>query len=464
MRKFINRKNELEFLEKKYSSGSAELIIIYGRRRIGKTELIIKFCKDKEHLYFMGRLESKEDTIKRFNNLIIEKFNDKSLLNSPLQNWDAIFDYLAENSRKKYILIIDEFPFLVDRFPEIVSIIQDKWDNRLKGTKLKIILSGSSVSMMEKYALDYKSPLYGRRTGQWKVEKMNIIHLKEFFPDYKTEDIIKVYSCLDMIPGYLDIFSPDKEIIENIREKIFSKGEFLYEEIEILLREELRDPSNYMSIISSIAGGLTTFNEIYNRTKLDKSLLSKYLSILENLGIMEKAIPVTETYKSKLKAKGALYFLKDNFFDFWFKFVYLNKQELEKGNPEFVLKNINHEIEVYISRKFENFCAEAISYLKIGNFLKIGRWWSKDNEIDIVAINEEKKEIIFGECKWKENVNAEQIVRELSEKSKYVRWNNNRKESFVIFAKSFDKKIENFEGKKVYCYNLEDIGRIMKGY
>src|SRR3989344_324550 len=300
---FINRKQELEFLNRKYNSKEAQLLVLYGRRRIGKTELILEFCKNKENLYFIGRLESKEDTLKRFNNLLIEIFDDKNILNSPFQNWDSIFGYLAEKSKKRIILVIDEFPFLVERFPEIISIMQDKWDSKLKNSKIMIILSGSSIGMMEKYALDYKSPLYGRRTGQWKVDKMDIVHLKEFFPHYHIEDLIMIYGCLDTIPGYLSKFSSEKSLGENVAERMLSKGEFLYEEVEILLREELRDPSNYMSILSSIAGGTTTFNEINNRTSLDKSLLSKYLSILESLGIVEREIPVTETYKSKLKAK-----------------------------------------------------------------------------------------------------------------------------------------------------------------
>ena len=237
MSKFVNRKQELKFLEEKFKSDKAELLIIYGRRRIGKTELILNFCKNKEYLYFMGRLESREDTLKRLNNLLIEHFHDKNLLNSPIQNVDAFFEYLAEKADKKLIFIIDEFPFLVDRLPEIVSIIQEKWDSRLKNSKLMLVLSGSSISMMEKYALDYKSPLYGRRTGQWKVDKISIAHLNEFFPDYSIEDIIKLYSCLDCIPGYLTIFSPEKTFLDNLKEKMFSKGEFLYEEIEILLRE-----------------------------------------------------------------------------------------------------------------------------------------------------------------------------------------------------------------------------------
>jgi hypothetical protein len=303
--KFINRKQEMEFLEKKYNSNNAELIIIYGRRRIGKTELMLNFCKNKKSMYFIGRLEAKEDTIKRFNNLIIESSGDNSLLNNPLQNWDTIFDYLGR-LKERIVIVLDEFPFIIDRFPEIISVLQDKWDNVLQKSNLMIILSGSSISMMEKYALDYKSPLYGRRTGQWKVDKINIKHIKEFFPKYKTEEIIEAFSAIDSIPGYLAKFDGDKSALDNIQEKILSKGEFLYEEVEILLREELRDPSNYMSILAPIAGGLTSFNEIYNKTGLDKSLLSKYLHVLENLGIIERILPVTDTHKSKLKTKGAL--------------------------------------------------------------------------------------------------------------------------------------------------------------
>jgi len=459
---FINRVKELEFLERKHASKEAEMIVIYGRRRIGKTELMLRLCEGKEALYFIGRLESKEDIIKRFNNLIIGFFNDNHLLNSPLQNWDSILDYIAEKADKRLIIVLDEFPFIVDRCPEIVSVLQDKWDSKLKNSKIMIILSGSSVGMMEKYALDYKSPLYGRRTGQWKVDKMEISHLKEFFPHYHIEDLIMIYGCLDTIPGYLSKFSSEKSLDENVAERMLSKGEFLYEEVEILLREELRDPSNYMSILSSIAGGTTTFNEINNRTSLDKSLLSKYLSILESLGIVEREIPVTETYKSKLKAKGALYFLKDNFFDFWFRFIYLNKQEIEKGYAYDVLKNIKKDVSGYMGRKFEKFSMEIVSI--IGNFNKIGQWWNKNEEIDIVALNEEKKEILFGECKWSNKINALEVVNELSKKARYVEWvGEKRKESFVVFAKSFSKKIEEFEGKKVYCLDLKDIENALLG-
>jgi AAA+ ATPase superfamily predicted ATPase len=181
---FINRTQELTFLQRKYDSDKAEFIIIYGRRRIGKTELINKFSLRRPTLYFLGRAESKTDTLRRFNLMLMEHFKDISLTRSPLSSWDDCFEYLADKASDRLVLVIDEFPLIVVKFPEMLSIMQDKWDNLFNDTKIMIILCGSSVSMMEKYTLDYDSPLYGRRTGQWMVDRLDIIHLKEFFPSY----------------------------------------------------------------------------------------------------------------------------------------------------------------------------------------------------------------------------------------------------------------------------------------
>jgi uncharacterized protein len=459
MSRFINRVMELKFLEERYKSGVAELLILYGRRRIGKTELVLNFCGNKDYFYFMGRLESREDTLKRFNNLIVEKFSDSYLLNNPLSNIESVFDYLVEKSNKRLILVFDEFPFLVDRFPEIISILQDKWDFKFKKSKAMFILLGSSVGMMEKYALDYKSPLYGRRTGQWKLDKFNISHLKDFFPKYSQEELIYVYSSIDSIPGYLNIFDKNKSALENINTKVLSKGEFLYEEVEILLREELRDPSNYMSILSSVAGGLNTFNEISQKTSLDKSMLSKYLGVLENLNVIGREMPITESSKSKLKSKNSVYVIKDNFYDFWFKFVYLNKQEIEKG-AENVFDKIKRDFGQYVSFKFENYCKEFLENQFYKKYNSFGKWWHKDIEIDILALNEEKKSILFGECKWQEDVDAIKVFNKLKEKSVFVDWNNGkRKEEFVLFAKSFKSKPK-IDG--LLLYGLKDIENMMR--
>jgi AAA+ ATPase superfamily predicted ATPase len=460
---FINRQQELEFLQRKYNSNKAELILIYGRRRIGKTELINEFSKRLNAMYFFGRSESKKDTTDRFNLMFMEFFNDISLVRSPLQNWDQFFDYLEEKSQDRIVLIIDEFPLIVDKFPEILSILQDKWDNILKNSRLMLILCGSSVSMMEKYTLDYQSPLYGRRTGQWLVDKLDIIHLRDFFPIYTTEDLLILYSTIDSIPGYLIKFSGDVSIWENIESNMLSKGEFLYEEVEILLREEMRDPSNYMSILSAVAGGLTSFNEIYNKTGLDKSLLSKYLFVLDKLKIIKKNLPITDSYKGRLKARGAKYSINDNFFDFWFRFVFPNLAQLELGNSTIVLEHIKKDFPPYLGGKFEQFVIELFPHLGLLAYTRIGKWWFKDKEIDIVAINEMTNDVLFCECKWQERKTDVSILEQLMNKAVHVEWNNDiRKNHYAVFSKSgftveAEKFADNNNFKLISLQDLDDM-------
>ncbi len=458
--KFIDRARELRFLEEKYNSDKAELIILYGRRRIGKTELLRQFIGNKTHIYFLGRLESKEDTIKRFNNSLLDLFKDLSLAKRRLANWDEIFDYLWEKTQEERIIIaLDEFPFIVEKFPEIVSLLQDKFDNLFIKSRVMIILCGSSISMMEKYAVDYKSPLYGRRTGTWLVDKLDLKYLVDFFPTYTLEDLLIVYSCLDTIPGYLVKFSPSTSVWENIRQAMLSKGEFLYDEVEILLREELRDPSNYLSILTAIAGGATSLSEIHSRTMLDKSLLSKYLFILEKLGMVEKVLPVIASYKGRLKAKGSAYYLKDNFIDFWLRFVYLNKSDLEIGRADEVNSRIKREINTFLGRKFEQFIMKLIPAV-FPSFQTAGRWWHRDREIDLVALNEEAKEILFCECKWQERVDAAKVIAELKAKASYVQWNSGkRKEHYAIFAKSYKEKIKT---QDEMLFDLKDIEKALR--
>jgi AAA+ ATPase superfamily predicted ATPase len=320
-----------------------------------------------------------------------------------------------------------------------------------------MILSGSSVSMMEKHALSYKSPLYGRRTGQWSLRKLEPKYLASFFPDYPFEDLLLVYSSLDMIPGYLVQFNRGLSVWENVQSRMLSKGEFLYEEVEILLREELRDPSNYMSILASIAGGLTTFSEIHSQTGLDKSMLSKYISVLEKLAIVGKSVPVTEGYKKKLKARGGLYSMRDNFFDFWFRFVYPNVSQLETGQTREVLSSIKRDINPFLGRKFEAFITESFP-LFFPNLPVVGRWWHKGEEIDVVALNDKTKEILFCECKWQNNVDGSKVLKELKEKAEHVSWKvRGRVEHYCIFAKSFSRRPEDCS-----FFDLKDVEKIFR--
>lgn len=411
---FVGRKIEFRFLEEHYKSGMAEFVVLYGRRRVGKTELIQKFLEGKRSLYFIGRTESKEDTLSRINLSISKAFSDFSLVEKPLRNWDHIFEYLSEKLKnERMIIVFDEFPFIADKFPEILSVLQDKWDSLLRKTGIFIILCGSSIGMMEDRILSYKSPLYGRRTGQWKLLPLRFKAIREFFPGYGIEELVEVYGVLDSIPGYLVKFDDKISVIENIKKSVLSKGEFLYEEVEHLLREEFRDVSNYLSIISSVAGGASSFNDIYTKTHLDKSLISKYLYTLEKLNIIKKMFPVTAGSKDMFKTKKGLYSVSDNFFRFWLAYVYQNKNSLETGNLSEALESIKKGFNSYLGFVFEDVCRQFLEEAKPASFSRIGIWWHKNVEIDLIGLNDRTKEILFCECKWQDRVNPDKILPEL---------------------------------------------------
>ncbi len=462
--KFINRKDELAFLNERFKSDSAELLIIYGRRRIGKTELLLQFAKDKPHLYFLASETSERDNLQEIFKRLYELFKDDVLALE--KTWDNLFKYLAKKNR--LIIIIDEFPYLISQNKAIPSLFQRGWDIYLKDSKIFMVLTGSSVGMMEEHTLLYKAPLYGRRTGQWKVEPFKFEELAKFFPHYALEDIIRVYGALDSIPAYLAKFDPQSDFWKNIKENNLKKGSFLYDETDFLLKQELREPKVYKNILKAIALSSTKFSEILNFTGMDKSNLFAYLDVLESLNITEKRIPILDKPKSK---KGR-YFIKDNFFKFWFRYVLPNLSSLEEGNVDIVLKKIRDDYDNYVGRSvFEHICMDFL--WQIANKLpfnpeKIGGQWGTTTkekkttsyEIDIVALNDQTKEILFCECKWQDKVNAKKILEELKEKVKYVQWHNDkRKEYYMIFAKSFKEKIKE---KNLMLFDLKDLEKIFK--
>jgi len=452
---FVDRKDELQSLEERWKSDRAEFVVFYGRRRVGKTALIDRFIEKKNGLRLLGRLESEKNQLERFSKDVAFFFNDEYLKVNPFQNWDAFFTYLVQKSKNERVIIaIDEFPYVIDSNKSVPSILQDYWDRYLKDSKIFLILCGSSISMMIDKVLGHKSPLYGRRTGQLKIEPFGFFDIFEFFKNYKIGELIYAYSILGGTPAYLLEFEEKLSISENIQKNFLKKDSFLFRDAEFVLREELKEPKFYFSILRAIALGKTKMGEIINETGLEKGIVGKYLSVLSDLDMVKREVPVTE--KQKHKSRKGIYVLKDNFYKFWFNFVFPNMEEIERKKN--IVPKIMEKIDQYTSYNFEEICKEFV-WKKL-NFEKVGKWWHKENEIDIVALSGESKEILFCECKWQEKVDARKILEELKQKSKLVDWNiSGRKEKFALFAKSFKNK---FKEKNVSFYDLKDLKPFQK--
>lgn len=435
---FVNRKAELETLERQYKTKGFQFIPVYGRRRIGKTRLIREFIKGKEAIYFLADSVSESEQLKGLGRSVGEYFGDTILRDAGFKDWYQLFSYMRDKSQKRLVFVIDEFPYLVNSNAAISSIFQKGADEYLQETNLFLILMGSSIGMMEEEVLYHKAPLYGRRTGSIEVREMVFQVLGEFFPSRDFDDLVKIYSVFGTVPAYVEKLHPKHDILTNISDLVLSSGTFFYNEIEYILREELREPRNYFVILKAIAQGKRKISEIINDTGFEKSLVSKYLDTLRGLRFVEKEIPVTEKYPEK--SKQGIYRLHDKFFTFWFKYVFPNRGRIEIGNADYVMALIKDSFDLHVSTVYEDVCKDLCKTLLLEGIMRyttIGKWRSRNEEIDIVALDEDSKTAYFCECKWSSKKVGEDIYKDLVRKAGLVDWfTGKRNDRFVLFSKS----------------------------
>lgn len=442
---FKDREKELKELKKTLDSNKFELIIIYGRRRIGKTELILEATKKRKRIYYLA---VGEKNLERFYALCSQRYPE--ILNLKM-DWEVLFEFLKN---KVKVIIIDEFQNLIRENENVLNIFQAITDTTLKQSKLKLFLLGSSVSMITSKVLDYKSPLYGRRTGSLDLKAISFFDLRKFFPKFTFEGLIEIYGFADGIPFYL--VKIDKNFWPWFRNEIKSEKSFLRDEVDFLMRYEFKDVSTYKLILEAIAHGKTKLNEIKDYIKLKRTDISPYLRNLLEVRMIKKLAPITEKIKSRL----GRYYLSDNFLKFWFRYIYSNLSSIEEGI--FDVNIVKNDYNNYLGYVFEDVAKQFLikEMKKIFSFTKIGRWWHKDKEIDFVAVNDQTKQILFAECKWQNRVNAEKVLTYLKDKSPLVKWHNEkRKEYYAIFAKSFKKKIKQ---ENVLLFDLRDLERVQR--
>lgn len=455
---FVNRKIELKQLEKRFLENKAEMMIIYGRRRVGKTALIRKFTKNKKSIYFLADLNPENFQIDRFTEVLYNYSEDTMLKMQRLTSWEAIFNYLSRLAKKERILVvIDEFPYLISINPAIPSILQRFWDEQLSSGQIFLILCGSYISVMEQKVLGYKSPLYGRRTGQILLLPFTFFEFVKFFKRIEFEKLIEYYSVCGGIPAYINQFK-GSNIWREIKEKVLQPDSYLYNEILFLLNEELREPRNYFAILQTIAFGKTKLNDISQIAKVEASKTIRYLDILRDLRIVRRRVPVTERLPHK--SRKGLYQISDYFTKFWFRFVYPNKSYIESGAMDFVIQNrIKPSFDQYVSEIFEDICSDFLNKEKM--YTKIGRWWGNNIEIDIIGIDAQNS-FTFGECKWSKNPVGIDILNRLLEKIEFFKEVYKvSKYNVVLFSKSGYTEGCVFKAKKekIRLITLEKIAK-----
>lgn len=462
--KFINRKRELDLLAEQYQKPGAHFVVVYGRRRIGKTRLLEESIRGKkEAIYYLAADEKDALQIKELQELLARSLHDDYLAAASFSDWKNFFAYLRQvwPQKRKLVFIIDEVTYIIKNNPSFPSYLQQFWDSFLSTTETCLIVNGSLVGLMLKEVLAGSSPLYGRRTADIFLQELSFPHVAAFLQK-PAEETMPFYAILGGIPKYLELASSS---FPHFLGSLFDKNSFFYREGLYLMTEEFNDISTYSNVLRAIAEGNTKAVEIANYSGISSKSLSAYLAILENLGFILVAIPITEGKDFR----GKTYRIRDFFLEFWFKFIYPHRSLIEMDRGAAVIQERRNDINSFIGRKFEDACQQFLSQSGVFPFTKIGKQWGKipaaprDNnqyEIDICAFNEKSKEILFGECKWQEKADVPSILKELQQKAGYVQWHNpERKEYYAIFAKSF--KTKTIAEKNVHLFDLSDMERML---
>ena len=441
---FIDRKNELDLLDQRYRSTQAELFVLYGRRRVGKTELLRAYCVDKPHIFFIATLSSDSEQLATFSQQIYGFNHAEVPPGFTFPSWEAAFQALAYlPMRPRPIIVLDEFTYLISGNKAVPSILQKVWDEKLKNTQLMLVLCGSYIGMMETEVLGYQAPLYGRRTASAFLRPMDLPSSAMFFPNYSPEEKFVAWAIVGGMPYYLRTFNDSQSILSNIRQHILdSQTGTLFNEPRLLLMEELREPRNYFSILRAIAQGRTRLNEIAQGSRIGSvTTVARYLDILQQMHLITRRVPATETQPEK--SRKGIYQIDDHFLRFWFRYVHPNQSGLDLGLADAILKkHIKPDLDHFVATAFEEAAIAFTGRLaQTGEmtFLpeRIGGWWNRDEEIDVLAVNLKEKIALLGECKWTIRPVGMKVLYDLERKAQILmRDHDIQKVKFAIFARS----------------------------
>lgn len=397
------------------------MVVIYGRRRVGKTALITRFLEKKKALYYLATEESEEQNRAAFQSHVAQLTGDDLLAQATGVSWDILFDRLTQQP-ERLVIAIDEFQNLGKANPAFPSVFQRIWDAVLSKRNVMVILCGSLISLMESQVLSYGSPLYGRRTAQIRMKQIPFRFYREFFPEPSSRrDLVERYSVTGGVPKYIETFRDHDDIYQAITRSVLDTNSYLYDEPNFLLSKEVSEVGTYFSIIKAIAAGNRKSGEIAAALNIKQTSLGKYLKVLERLDLLERAVPVTESNPEK--SKRGLYRIKDNYIRFWFRFVFPNLGLLETGHKAEVAQQLKRNfIDGQVAYVYEDICRDRLWDLAVDGHLpfipsRVGAWWGRsDIEIDVVAVDEQAGRAVFGECKfWSKPLGAN-VLRHLEER------------------------------------------------
>ncbi|MDL1894789.1 ATP-binding protein [Anaerolineae bacterium CFX7] len=423
-RHFFGREEELESLLSVSNRSGAQFVVVYGRRRVGKTTLLLKWGELSQlpTIYWVAVRGTPVNLRQEFTQAVWRTLAPDTAPPT-FDSWEALFENLIALVRDQRLLVIlDEFPWMGEADSSFPSRLQNLWDHRIKGTNLILVLAGSHIGMMSRL-FEYQSPLYGRFTAQLLVKPLPFQTLKDFLPRYDLERRISTYAVVGGIPTYLELFEDDKTIAANIKTQVMAPTGIFRNEPFFLLSDQVREPRNYISIIRAIGRGRHTLDEIATDTGLPKHQVSAYLDRLQDLRMVERRLPVTIAPAKRSRSHQGRYHLSDHYHRFHFRFIDPNLDLLEQARVEQVWEKIGEQFRAFIgATAFEEICREWVWQQADQGKLpfkpdNVGSHWGRGIQIDVAAINWTEQWLLLGECKWGTDRISAQLVKEFEEKT-----------------------------------------------
>ncbi|MBK7644548.1 MAG: ATP-binding protein [Planctomycetes bacterium] len=346
---FLGRDRELAFLEELHDSGKPELFVLYGRRRVGKTELLQQFCGSRRAVYFLAAQVREKDNLRAFRDALAAALDDAMLANVEFPDWTAALNVAAERAKdQRLVVVLDEFPYLCEGTKGLTSQLQRFWDTRGKRSELLLVLCGSQVSFMENEVLAERSPLFGRRTAQRRLEPLSPMDALGFFPEWKVRERVLAYAILGGMPAYLRRFETGRTLAENVYRECLRPEGYLFDEVQFLLKSELTTPATYNSILAAIARGCDKVGDIALAVGVDSTTANKYLTTLRELQLVDREVPLTDP--DPLRSRKGSYRIADRFLAFHFRHIQPHGSMIHAGRGQKVLEEF---IEPDLERLFD---------------------------------------------------------------------------------------------------------------
>lgn len=439
---FLNRKVELEELERIWRRSKAGFVVLYGRRRVGKSSLLKHFSKGRQVFYWTATKTTDKKLLQSFSREFHLFRNPTASIPDEFSypNWESALMAIADNVRKNKIMVVfDEFPYAIDAVPELPSLLQKIWDDELKNSRIVLFVTGSRIGMVESHILSSKGPLYGRATDVIWLDPFPLNALHQFLPKYSKSQLVEVYSITGGVPLYIEIFDDSVCVLENLKREVLSKSSMLKAEPYFLIHEELKEPMRYAAILQELSGGKNTQAEVAKAIGVAPSHVIPYLHTLERLRYMGRHIPVTEERKSSRKSR---YVLSDLFLKFYFRFIAPRMNLIEEGREALLFEEISKNWDSFVGKSgFEEICRLwCIDQAKKSHLSfepdVIGKFWDSSVEVDIAMISKKHRSMIIGECKWTRKQCDISVLNDLNRKAAYLKKKFGYHINMMIFSKS----------------------------